>query len=413
MTLTSYPPRFSAISAVLFVLSIASLARAQTEVTQADLDKYVQWGFDTIESIELGLNRPNSFLYYEGRKSDGSLLNLPNAFVWPLATQLRAYTSYVKADPFSFDPNAQLRLRRFSDDLRDEYWYNSGSKGYGVYPGSSERFYDDNAHIVVSLMDAYNVTGDLTYLNRAKETHLFVMSGEDAYQGGGIYFKESSTPFASNKNTVSTLQAARGAAMLFKTTGEDVYRIRAQRLLSWAENTVQASDGMYYQDARSPINTTANTPLTNAAGMGILTNLDLYDALGDEAYLAEAQRVATALEARYFQGRIQQEGYWAFEAVEALVELYKRDHNSYWIEEVKEGLEFLHADVRDVNGHYGPNWRNTYRRSELSTWYLNDQAAVARVYFVMGLTELYTVPEPSTLAIVASCCQMLLLRRRH
>ncbi|MBX3433657.1 MAG: hypothetical protein KF847_10085 [Pirellulales bacterium] len=382
-------------------------AGAQARVTQADLDRYVQWGYETIANTEMDMGRPFSELYWEGRNATSGHKDF--AYVWPLATQFRAYTGYVQSNP-AFDPNATIRLRKFSDQARSSYWYDSGTKGYGVYPGSSERFYDDNAHWVVSFVEAYRVTGDAVYLDRAKETHQFVMSGEDSHQGGGIYFKETSTRFASNKNTVSTLQAARGAAMLYQATGESRYLSQSLRLLTWAQNKVQASDGMYYQDARSPINTLANTPLTNAAGMGILTNLELYDALGDLAYLAEAQRVATALEARYFQGRIRQEGYWAFEAVEALVELYKRDHNSYWLEEVKEGLDFIRADVRDAKGDYGPNWGSSYKARELSDWYLNDQAAVARAFFVMGLTDLNVVPEPNASALILLCVPALTIR---
>ena len=67
--------------------------------------------------------------------------------------------------------------------------------------------------MVVTLAEAYELTGEQRLLDRAIATHDFVLEGEDSYQGGGIYFREGS---GGNKNTISTLQEARGAAMIYQ-----------------------------------------------------------------------------------------------------------------------------------------------------------------------------------------------------
>ena len=201
------------------------------------------------------------------------------AFIWATATQFRARNSVFEADPSSTNRQQLLAL---SDQLQVYYWNRSsdGQNGYIVAPGSTERYYDDNAHMVVTLAEAYELTGEQRLLDRAIATHDFVLEGEDSYQGGGIYFREGS---AGNKNTISTLQEARGAAMIYQATGQQRFLDDAIRLLDWSNSHVQRSDGLYYQDYRTTnIGDISNVPLTNGAGMGILTNLEMYDITPDE-----------------------------------------------------------------------------------------------------------------------------------
>ena len=382
-------------AALLSVMSAGTLATAQTP----DLSRFETWGLEISNEIESGLRLPGSSLY---RERTGS--NTPS-FIWPASTQLRAMTSRLELDPAN--TLNRSRLLGFSNQLQSDYWNASpdNDNGYAVLPGSTERFYDDNAHMTVALVEAYDVSGESIFLQRAIATHAFVLEGENNEQGGGIYFKEGQ---GGPKNSVSTLQAARGAAMLFQATGQQSFLDDATRLLTWAEANVQAPDGMYYQDARDPIDTLPNTPLTNAAGMGILTNLELFDITGDNAYLDEAERIGQALDARYFlnNGQIGQEGYWAFEAVDAFVDLYERTGDDVWLTNVTAGLDFLHANTRDVNGHYGPNWGQSY--TDQTPWFLNDNAAVARAYLY---TSMAAIPEPGAAMLLVLTGPMLLRRR--
>jgi hypothetical protein len=151
--------------------------------------------------------------------------------------------------------------------------------------------------------------------------------------------------------------------------------------------------------------------LVNSAGMGISTNLELYDGTGNAAYLVEAQRLATRTMTRYFDsvtGRINDEGFWAFELVDALDNLYMHDRNPQWLNKVHGAMVWLHDNKRDPNGHYGLYWgRNGAQVGALSSWNLNEQASVARAY-------LYTsaIPEPS-LVLLLGVGLMAIGRRRR
>jgi uncharacterized protein YyaL (SSP411 family) len=323
-------------------------------------------------------------LYAETASLDGSRSGGLNgrAFVWPEATQFRVLNTLTDIFPATYT----TALRTFSDGLFTAYWNN----GYRAGAGAGERFYDDNAHVTVALMEAYRLTLDGTYLDRAKQAYSFVKQGEDSLAGGGIYFKQGDF---SSKDAISTLQGARSATMLYLATGQASYLADATRLLTWAESHIQRSDGLFYQRWLIASNLPDGVELLNSAGIGISLNLELYDATGMARYLTEAQRIATRSLTRYFDastGRINDEGYWAFELVDGLDNLYLHDRNPLWLNKVDGALTWLHTNKRDSNGHYGLFWgRNGTQAGTLSSWNLNEQAAVARAYLYTS-----TIPEP-------------------
>jgi hypothetical protein len=349
------------------------------------------WGMETYEEIEERLRVPGSNLYAEtasltGRQSGG--LN-GKSYVWPASTQFRVLNTLTQIDPATYT----LQLRAFSDELRSAYW----DRGYRSGAGGGDRYYDDNAHLVVALAEAYKLTLDPVYLTRAKETLDYVKQGEDVVAGGGIYFKENNF---TSKDTISTLQTARGAAMLYLSTGEGSYLADATRLLDWSESRVQRADALYYQRWSIGTNQPSGVELINAAGIGISLNVELYRGTGQPHFLAEAQRIAARSVDRYFDsatGRINDEGYWAFELVDGLNELYLEDANPLWLDSVHGALSWLHQNKRDPHGHYGLYWgRNGPQAGQLVSWNLNEQAAVARAYLFTS-----TVPEPSGAALLA------------
>ncbi len=358
---------------------------------QIDFKTLRTWGFETANAIDSSLKKPGSSLYAEMAAINGAQSGGFNghAFVWPAATQFRVLNSLTQLDPTKYS----TVLRSFSDELHTRYW----SAGYRSGAGGGERFYDDNAHLVVSLTEAYNLTKDPVFLDRAKQTHAFVLQGEDSVAGGGIYFKQFDF---SSKDAISTLQAARGAAMLYNATGEQQYLDDATRLLTWSKTHIQRSNGLFSERWNIATNMMDGADLVNSAGIAISTNLELYDATGSTAYLTEARRIGLRSLTRYFDsatGRINDEGYWAFELVDGLVNLYLHDGNTNWLERVDRALHWLHDNKRDPRGHYGLFWgRNGAQTGTLNFWELNNQAAVARAYLYTAAV----IPEPASAALL-------------
>jgi hypothetical protein len=357
---------------------IVSVARAQVDHTTLQ-----NLGLEVQQEIERSLRVPNTQLYAETASLQGTQSGGINgrAFVWPASTQFRILNSLVQIDPGKYTST----LRQFSDQLHAAYW----NAGYRSGAGAGDRFYDDNAHVVVALAEAYFLTNDPVYLDRAKATQAFVLQGEDNAAGGGIYFQQNNFH---SKDAISTLQGARGAALLYRATGEQQYLEDATRLLTWANSHIQRPNGLFYQGYVIATNSPSGVEIVNSAGVGISANLALFDATDEQSYLTEAQRIAGASIPRYFDGatgRINDEGYWAYELVDALNGLYLRDKNPLWLNRTKRALDWLHDNKRDPNGHYGLFWgRNGAQVGALSTWNLNEQAAVARAYLSTSTTLL-------------------------
>ena len=60
--------------------------------------------------------------------------------------------------------------------------------GYEPAPtrgNGNDKYYDDNAWLVITFLEAYETTRDPRYLTRADETLKFVLSGWDEKGGGG------------------------------------------------------------------------------------------------------------------------------------------------------------------------------------------------------------------------------------
>jgi hypothetical protein len=329
------------------------------------------------------------------------------SYVWPASTQFRVYDALVRIDPTTYAPV----LLNYSNQLRAKYWTTTGGYRSGVSTGATQ-FYDDNAHMAVALAQAYQITGNATYLTRATETYNFVLSGEDDSAqsgGGGIYFNTD----RSFKDSAATLQGARAALTLYQITGQQKYFTDATRLYTWEKNTLQQSDGLFqekYYVTGSQAGTISTTTLVNFTGMGISDNVLFYETTHNAAYLTEAERIANRSLSRFFNsstGAINDEGFWSFELVSALDDLYQQDKNPLWLNSTETALQWLRNNGQDPNGHYGTLWGRggTITNSPLSSWNLNDQAAVADAYLFTAL------PEPSTCALAFSGGALALLRR--
>ena len=363
------------------------------------------WGVQTANEIDAKLRVPGTSLYAETANLNGTRSGGVNnrSFVWPASTQFRVLNMMARL----FPATQTTPLKSFSDSLFNSYW--SSTNGYRSDVNGGAKFYDDNAHVVVALAEAYRVTGNTVYLDRAKATQAFVMSGEDTAAGGGIYFRQGLTD---SKDTISTLQGARGAAMLYNITGQQSYLTDALRLNLWAKTHVQQSNGLFAQGYVIATSQPGGVDIVNSAGDAISLNLELYKATNLSVYLNEAKRIANASLGRYIDGStgaLGDEGYWAYELADGLANLSTADPQGVWLTKLSTALEWLHTNKQDPNGHYGLFWgRNGPQVGTLGSWNLNEQAAVARAYLYTSTV----VPEPTVVGLAVFGVGLLSRRQR-
>lgn len=404
--MNSYIP--SRLAFVVTVLGLAALP-AVAPAALIERSQLIDWGTDVNGQTLNTLRIPGTMQFAESANLSGTRFGGAGgrAFVWPMSAQFRVQNSLARLDPVTYGPV----LRQFADELHTRYWSTSRGGYRSSVVSGAERYYDDNAHLAVALAEAYQITGDPAYLDRARQTYDFVLQGEDSVGGGGIYWVENDYSF---KDSAATLQGARAALMLHQATGEQRYLNDARRLYDWAKRTTQQGDGLFMEKlflTGPQAGTVGNFTLVNFAGFGISANLEMYQSTGDVAHLREAQRIANRSLTRYFDGasgRINDEGFWAYELVDALVDLHGIDRDARWLNAVHNGLRWLHDNKEDPNGRYGKFWgREGIQTAALGSWNLNDMAPVARAYLHTAL-----VPEPSAVGLLALGAVWIGRRRR-
>lgn len=186
----------------------------------------------------------------------------------------------------------------------ERYWYvKDGVGGYGSQTdgtsGQADRFYDDNSIVGLDLVEAYRLTGDRTYLERAGRIVDFLAAGEDDTFGGALWWNESAKNQPGNSSS-NKPACANGYATSFLLhyyevcTDEEKPEVLAfaRRLYDWlVENLRDPSDGCYWNDkgADGNINTTKWTYNT---GVMISNGVRLFRITADQDYLDQAEESA-------------------------------------------------------------------------------------------------------------------------
>ena len=333
------------------------------------------WGTEVLTQIRQDLLQMGGPLYADHGNPDGQRGGDfgKYAFIWPSSYLVRALASAAKVQPRTYARG----LTSFTDAL-DAYWIvKDGLGGYAVLPNGGERYYDDNACMVLALLDAYEATKQEAYLLRAARAFDFVASGERKTPGGGIRQHEDNEGPAV---VCATAPATLGALRLYQITRDRKYVRMADRwyafLMSEKAGFRNPNDGLFHEQNQGN--------LAYLSAWVLQANLLLHARAGDKKYLEEAQRIARASIAFWIlpNGSMKETGQWGgSDFCDALLALYKVDKDSRWLATVHNILRYLHDSGRDRNGRYGDLWHVDRSKQILAKFYLLHMATVARAYW--------------------------------
>jgi hypothetical protein len=167
-------------SAFLLLASAALLATPSGATVEGDEPR--KWGAEALTRIDADFWLPARDLY-----ADAGVLGQPApdrpAFMWGCSVQLATLAAAAQ-----IDPGYQPRLKRYLAGLKSYWVTHQGLSGFNALPAPSppDRYYDDNAWMVLALLDAYAATRDGELLRLAEDAYRFVLSGDDPQLGGGI-----------------------------------------------------------------------------------------------------------------------------------------------------------------------------------------------------------------------------------
>jgi uncharacterized protein YyaL (SSP411 family) len=289
-------------------------------------------------------------------------------FMWGNGVIFTALLGGARHDPDRYSPS----VRRFFESM-DRYW-DGGVEipGYEPAPtrgGGNDKYYDDNAWMVLGFVEAYELTRDKRFLNRAQQTLDFVLSGWDQRLGGGIWWHQGHKD--GTKNTCVNAPAAVACLRIAKHLPPDKGKstvMMAKKLVDWTNENLRLDDGLYGDRIYVDSGRVVDHKLTYNTGLMIRALHGLYLETSDQAYLDQARRSMKA--ANWFLDEKTQ-AYrdppkWSHLLVEADLEMYRATKEPYLLQRAINNADYQYA-----------SWKSYPPDS------LIDNAAIARMLWLV------------------------------
>jgi Glycosyl hydrolase family 76 len=348
------------LSAAVLVLSFAGATRA------AEPSQYAKRGHEVTEHIQEKFFDSQSGVYYKSvtvRKPD---------YVWLQSVMFSNLVAAARSEPANYGP----LLQEYFTAL-DGYWDAKVKiSGYEASPtrgNGNDKYYDDNAWLAITFLEAYETNRDPHYLKRADETLQFVLSGWDEEGGGGIWWHQGHKDGA--KNACANGPAAVGCLRLAKfREGDPAAALvnQARKIVAWTVSALQAEDGLFDDRMVVASGEVKHGKLTYNSALMLRALLGLYRTTGEKEYLEQAQRIAKA--ADWFLDRktgvYRDAVRYGHFMVEADLELYRTTKEEYLLNRAKKNVDAFYE-----------NWKAKPPDDMISN------AAIARVLWLMSETE--------------------------
>ncbi len=306
---------------------------------------YTQLAEECLQRIEKTLRVDNRMYRDRAPRAD-----LPYATLWPLSMWQSALIYAVQRDAKRYLP----AIQRLQETLH-AYWDDKHSPpGFDAYPRGNDKYYDDNAWMVLNYLDLYDITRDRQWLKWAQDVHRFVWSGWDDQLGGGIYWHQS----RKSKNTCSNAPALVSALRLHAVTRQQEYLQQAHQIHAWLTARLQDPDDGLFWDNVQMDGRIDRTKFPYNTALMIDANLWWYHLTSRDDHLREALRLARSAERFWVGWRSRAiEGFAPFvvKLCEAYAHLAKVSADSRWVVLVDRTARFVQT-LRSTDGDYPEDW---------------------------------------------------------
>jgi hypothetical protein len=290
-------------------------------------------------------------------------------YMWGNGVMFSALLGAARHDPQTYLPIVNQYFKSM-----DRYWDTAVKiPGYEPAPtsgGGNDKYYDDNAWMVLGCTEAFEMTHNQQYLDRAQQTLGFVMSGWDMEGGGGSWGHVAHK--GGGKNTCVNAPAAVGClriAHYLPTERSREMVDMAKKIMAWTDKTLRAEDGLYYDSISLKTGKINTAKLTYNSALMLRAYLGLYTWTHNSTDLAEAQKIGRA--ADWFLGTkthaYRDSVKWSHLMIEADLQLYRTTHEEYLLKRAISNADYEFA-----------TWKKDPSPS------LIDNAAVARTLWLMA-----------------------------
>lgn len=314
------------------------------------------------------------------------------SYLWPYVGMLRAGNLL-----HELGYSQEIHQKVF-DGLERYYANRAELPGYQAEPtsnGERDLYYDDNCIVAMELINAYKLTKNQFYLDRAVAITEFIMSGEDDRLGGGMYWLESvSRDCQSGPNCIkaanTTAYGSYVGAELYKLTSDNKYLTYSKRLYAWNYNNLRDTDNLYWNDKNIGTGQINPTKWTYNAAMMILSGISLYEITKEQQYLDQAIATARSSFSKFTKVVHDQlffpanDPWFNVELMRAYIELTEYDETSKsYVETFVRNADYAWENSRNNEGQFFEDWSGG---SQGRYYWLLHQACMVEAY---GLAELY------------------------
>jgi uncharacterized protein YyaL (SSP411 family) len=276
------------VAAVVLAFAQSGCARSQAAnipTTQPIADVFFAAAAqDVTRSIQKTFYDPKTGLYAHSTEDRN-----PEA-MWGNGVMFSALVAAARHEPRVYRP----LLARFYQSL-EPYWDAQAKvPGYEPWPtqGGNDKYYDDNQWMVLTFLEAYELTREKKYLDRADQALRFSLSGWDDELGGGIWWHEKHKD--GTKNTCSNAPAAVACLRMARFRRRDENIAWARRIVAWTNEHLRDSDGLFFDRQRVDSGKINKHKRTYNAALMLRANLELHQLTGERQFLDEATRIAVA-----------------------------------------------------------------------------------------------------------------------
>ena len=347
--------------AMITLVLVLAAAAARADGPNRDADR----AREVTEHVQKAFFDPQSGVYFKSLT-----LRRPD-YVWLQGVQFSNLVAAARVDPTAY----AARLEKYFEAL-NQYWDSQAPiPGYEAAPtrgNGHDKYYDDNAWLVITFLEAFETNHDPRYLERAEATLNFVLSGWDEQIGGGIWWHQEHKD--GTKNVCANAPAAVGCLRLARFRHDKAATLvgKAREIVAWTTAALQDDDGLF--DDRKVVATgeVKRGKLTYNSALMLRAMLGLYRHTGDKAFLEQAQRVARA--ADWFlnreTGAYRDAVRYAHFMIEADLELFRATGEGSLKDRARRNVDALYE-----------KWRADPPDDLISN------AAIARVLWLMAETE--------------------------
>lgn len=293
--------------------------------------------------------------------------------VWGAGVMFSAVVGAARHEPGRY----RAVLQDFFEGLNG-YWDSKAKvPGYEPAPTSGnghDKYYDDNAWMVITFFEAYELTHSPRYRKRAEETLDFVLSGWDDTLGGGIWWHEAHAEKAKGKNTCANAPSAVGCLLAAHYSQGQAAKQQlewAEKIIPWTVKNLQL-DNALFADSIGLDGKQNRGQLTYNSALMLRAFLGLYRATKKPEYLQEAQRIGKAADSFLDRetGAYRDPVKWAHLMVEADLELYRTTHEEYLLARAAKNAD-----------HYYQTWKTSPPDDLISA------GSIARTLWLMADSE--------------------------